>query len=208
MENLFAVFALLPLALFSFVHRTKVAHAGFGFLAALAPVIASGISSIVGHKKQKAAEKKQIEYERKQAEQQAVADRAAFEAQQNSPGALAQRQKFTLQLGKLLGKAGGKEKIPPSIYNYLNQQRQAQQYVGGPGYVPKPTSGAGIWDIIGGAGQALSYLDTTKLGRKAPMSPGQPVGNIIPQQGPGAFRTGQLKDLYQTIPMKRTPWGG
>ena len=185
------VFAILPLALFSFFSKGRRADAGFGFLAALAPVLASGISSLVGHKQKKSAEKKQADYERQLAAQEEAARRTAFEASQSSPSALASRQKFTLQLGKLLGKAGGREKVPPSILNYLEAQRKAQAYTPGGGYVEKPTSGAGIWDVIGGAGQALSYLDTSRLKKKVPMSPGQPVGSA------GAFRTGQVSDLLR-----------
>ena len=191
MENLtFAVLALLPLALASFFTRGRGAHAGFGFLAALAPFLASGVKSLISHKQKGAADKQQALYDQQQAAAAEAARRGEFEAGQNSPGALAQRQKFTLQLGKLLGKAGGKEKIPPSIYNYLSQQRQAQAYTPGAAYTPVPKKGGGGWDFLGGLTDALGYLDTTKLGKgKAPMSPGQPVGQT--------FQTGQLNALLK-----------
>ena len=201
MELTFALFALLPLGLASLFDREirkGGTFAGFGFLAALAPVVASGLSSLIGHKKQQSAEKKQIEYEKQQALAAEAARRSEYESAQNSPGALASRQKFTLQLGKLLGAAGGKEKIPPSIYNYLSSQRQAQAYTPGAAYTPKPTSGAGFWDFASGLGNALSYLDTTKLGKgKVPMSPGQPTGSPAPY----TFQTGQLSTLLKPKPI-------
>jgi hypothetical protein len=192
MENLsFAVLALLPLALASLLHRDRRGtYAGFGFLAALAPVVAKGIGSLISHKQKKSAEKKQAEYDKQVAAQEEMSRRSAFDAVQNSPGALAGRQKFTMQLGRLLGKTGGKDKIPPSIYNYLSQGRQAQAYTPGAAYTPQPTSGAGGWDLAAGIGDALSYFDYNKLkGSKAPMSPGQPVGQT--------FQTGQLSQLLR-----------
>ena len=163
-------------------------------LLALAPVIASGVGSLVKHKQAGSAQK-QAEAQAKQDALAAETSRKAeFDAAQSSPGALKQRQSFTMQLGKLLGKAGGKDKIPPSIYNYLQTQRTAPNYVAGPGYQAPAKKGGGLWDFLGGAGQALSYLDTTKLGKgKAPMSPGQPVG--------GSFQTGQVSDLLRPKPL-------
>lgn len=203
MENLtFSVLALLPLALASLLHRErKGVYAGFGFLAALAPVVASGLSSLFKHKQAKSAEKKQAEYDKQQALATEAANRTAFESSQNSPQALAQRQKFTIQLGKLLGKAGGKEKIPPSIYNYLSQGRQAQAYTPGAAYTPKPTSGAGIWDFASGLGDALSYFDYSKLkkptgsggelsgfGRGSSFTPQTQVRTALAAQDPAASR--------------------
>lgn len=196
------VFALLPFALFSLVRRQPSSTAGF--LQFLAPIVASGVTSLIKHKQQKSAEKKAAAYEKQQADAAAAAERASFEAQQNSPSALAQRQKFTLQLGKLLGKAGGKDKIPPSIYNYLQSQRQAQQYVGGPAYTPKPSSGAGLWDFLGGAAEALSYADTSKLkGKPRPTGPTGLEG--------ATFQTGQLNKVIPKAGLAvqtttRQPW--
>jgi hypothetical protein len=191
MENLiFAVFAVLPLALASFFSRARGAHAGFGFLAALAPVIASGVSSLVKHKQQKSAEKKQAEYDRKLAEQEAAAERAKFEAAQNSPAAVAARLKQNMMFGRLLGKAGGRSKLPPGLLAMYDKMRATPEYVPGKAYVAPPSSGAGVWDFVGGLTDALGYLDTTKLGKgKAPTSVGQPVTPV--------FKTGQLSDLLR-----------
>ena len=159
-----AVFALLPLGLFSLFERGRHrATAGFGFLAALAPVVASGLSSLVRHKQAQSAEKKQAEYERQLAAQEEANRRAAFEAQQNSPAAALQRQSFNMKLGRLLGFAGGRDKLPPSLVAGYDVARKPLAYTPGAAYIPKPTSGAGIWDVIGGAGEALSYFDPSRL---------------------------------------------
>ena len=97
METAFGVLALLPLALASFFSRGRPSDAGLGFLAALAPVIASGVGKLIGHKRAKSAEKKQAAYDRQIAEQEEAGRRTAFESAQGSPAALASRQKFTLQ---------------------------------------------------------------------------------------------------------------
>lgn len=184
-------------------------------LIALAPVVASGVSQIAKAKSASSAAKKQAEYERQQALAAEAARKAEFEALQNSPAALAQRQKFTFQLGKLLGKAGGKAKIPPSLYNYFQAQRQPQAYVGGPAYTPKPKTGGGVWDVIGGATEALSYLDPSKLRGGAPKAPTtskysnigssnlglgapeSPYGSGLPGYS-GSFQTGQVANLRNT----------
>lgn len=166
-------------------------------IGALAPVVASGVSQIFAHKSQTAAAKQQQQYEAQQAAAQEAARKAEFEAQQNSPSALASRQKFTVQLGKLLGAAGGKDKIPPSIYNYLQGQRQAAAYVPGAAPIPKPITGGSIWDVLGGAGQALSYLDTSKLKGKPTPPIAQPSGleGAMP-----AYQTGQVQQLQAQNP--------
>ena len=63
-DLIFAVFALLPLGLFSLGTRSRGAHAGFGFLAALAPVLAKGAMNLIGHKQKAAAANQQADYER------------------------------------------------------------------------------------------------------------------------------------------------
>lgn len=197
------VFALLPFALFSLVKRQPASTAGF--LQFIAPLVAAGAKKFIESRQKKSAEKKAAEFEKQEAAAAAAAKKAAFEADQNSPAALAQRQKFTLQLGKLLGKAGGKDKIPPSIYNYLNTQRQAQSYVErDPAYVPRPSSGAGIWDFLGGAADALSYVDTSKLkGKPRPTGPTGLEG--------ATFQTGQLNKVIPKAGLDvqtttRQPW--
>jgi hypothetical protein len=214
MENLgFTVLALLPLGLLNWRRDWKWSDANiFGlalapFLKLIAPVVASGVSSLVGHKQAKSKEKKEAEFARQEALAAEAARKSQFEASQNDPRALAQRQSFTMQLGKLLGKAGGKEKIPPSIYNYLSSQRQAQQYTPGAAYTPKPTSGAGIWDFAGGLGNALSYLDTTKLGRTPNIAEnlarqGQGL-QAARQGGLGALQGGGMATSIQPGPLNR-----
>src|SRR6185295_7483612 len=111
MDLTFAVLALLPLALASLIHRReRGAYAGFGFLAALAPVIAKGIGSIVKHKQESSAAKKTAAYEEQQAAAQEAAKRAAFEDAQDSPAAAMQRLKFNTGLAKILGQFGGRDK--------------------------------------------------------------------------------------------------
>lgn len=167
------LFALLPLGLFSLFEKGRHRHtAGFGFLAALAPVLAKGIGSLISHKQNKSKEK--------QAQEQAKLDAAAadaqakqqWEAQQNSPAAQAARFKATLQMGRLAGKMGGSiDKLPPSIRNYYQLQRTMPEYGGISSYVPTAQKGGGGWDFAAGLTDALSYLDTSKLGK----SPGQPT---------------------------------
>jgi hypothetical protein len=162
----FGVLALLPLALASlFRKNARQSDAGFlPLLAALAPVVAKGIGSIIKHKQQSAAEKKQAQYEQQQAAAAEQADRAKFEAAQNSPALAMQRMGFNMKLGRLLGAMGGRDKVPPSLLKSLDQARAVQSYVPGASYVPKPGSGNGLLDVAEGAMDALSYLDTSKLG--------------------------------------------
>ena len=108
MEHLpFVLFALLPLGLFSLFERGR--HrltAGFAFLAALAPMIASGISSLIGHKVAGSKAKQAEEQRRLEAQQADTLAKQSWEAEQNSPGAQAARYKNTLQLGRLeIGRA-------------------------------------------------------------------------------------------------------
>ena len=161
-------------------------------LAALAPVVAKGIDLIAKHKQQGAANKQAQEQAKQDALAAEAERRASYEASQNSPGALAGRQKFTLQLGKLLGAAGGKEKVPPSIYNYLNQQRTAQAYTPGAPYQAPVKKGGGSWDFASGLTDALSYLDTTKIGSGKAKIPSTPT--YAPS---GTFQTGQVSDLLK-----------
>jgi hypothetical protein len=201
----FGVLALLPLGLLDWRRNWKPSDAGW---VQFIPLIAAGVSSLIKHKKQKSAEKKQAAYDKEVAAQESLAEQNKAVAAQSDPGALAQRQRFTMQLGKLLGKAGGKDKIPPSIYNYLNQQRQAQAPVAGPAYVPKPTSGAGGWDLAGGLTNALSYY-----------SPGQPKsGGGLSGFGKGSSFTPQAQvrtalaaqnpadNPLAVTNLTRTPW--
>ena len=159
-------------------------------LAALAPVVASGFKSLVTHKQQGSAQKQAAEQAKQDALAAEAERRASYEASQNSPGALAGRQKFTLQLGKLLGAAGGKDKVPPSIYNYLNQQRTAQAYTPGAPYQAPVKKGGGFWDFASGLTDALSYLDTEKVKDALKKKPAAPKPQV-------AFQTGHFSDLLK-----------
>ena len=161
MEHLpFVLFALLPLGLFSLFEKGRHRHtAGFAFLAALAPMIASGISSLLGHKQKQSAEKQAEEQKRLAAEQADKVARQTWDTEQNSPAAQAARYKNTLQLGRLAGKMGGLDKLPPSMRNYYQTQRTMPTYGGTPSYVPTPKKGGGLWDFLGETAKAVSYLD-------------------------------------------------
>jgi hypothetical protein len=161
---IFSLFALLPLALASLFDRTRArSTAGFGFLAALAPVLASGVSKIIGSKQKKSAEK-QAEAQRKlEAEQEDKLARQQWETEMNSPSAQMSRFKNTFSLGKLAGKVGGLDKLPPSIRNYYQTQRTKPEYGGVSSYVPTAQKGGGGWDFLGGLTDALSYFDPQAL---------------------------------------------
>jgi hypothetical protein len=180
MDLTFGVLALLPLGLFSLFGKHRRSDAGFGFLAALAPAIFSGIKSIVSHKQQSSKEKKAAEYEKQQAAAEEAARKTAWDAQQNSPQANLQRMSFNMQLGRLLGGVGGRDKAPPSLVKALDAARGPQTYVPGTGYTPKPSSGAGIWDVIGGATDALAYLDPSAIKSK-PKTTTPPIYGNTPQ---------------------------
>jgi hypothetical protein len=184
-EMTFAIFALLPLGLASFVHRTRAAHAGIGFLAALAPAAISGISSLIGHKMKSGAEKKQAAYEQQLAAQQEEQRRAEFEAAQDSPQKAMERLSFNMKLGRLMGAMGGRSKVPPSLLKAYDTARQRKAYTPGSAYVPKPSSSNGKWDFASGLANALSYLDTSKMGGKVARPSGS-AGNIVPTMTPVA----------------------
>lgn len=212
MELYFAVFALLPLALSSLFDKGRHRHtAGFGFLAALAPVIAKGIGSLISHKQNKSKEK--------QAQEQAKLDAAAadaqakqqWEAQQNNPQAQAARYKNTLQLGRLAAGLGGMDKVPKSMAAYYNSMRSMPQYTGTSSYVaPAQKKGSG-WDIAAGVTDALGYLDTSKLGKPKATLPaptgfgtGSSFGNESAQIGAGLI-TGRATNPAVTS-ITRQPW--
>jgi hypothetical protein len=179
-------FALLPFALLSaWLHRNENhrSTAGFGFLAALAPVLASGVSKLISHKQGQSAAKQQEEQRKLQAQQQDALAKQQWEADQNSGAAQTGRFKNTFALGKLAGKMGGSlDKVPPSIAKYYNSMRTMPEYSAQSSYVPTAKKGGGFWDFAGGLTDALSYLDTSKLGGgKQPMGQTPPlVGNGLP----------------------------
>lgn len=163
MESLM-LFALLPLGLASlFQRRLPTSTAGFGFLAALAPVVAKGIGSLISHKQKKSAEKQAEEQRKLEAQQADALAKQQWEAQQNSPAAQEARFKNTLQLGRLFGAMGGKDKVPPSIAKYYESARSMPTYSGVSSYVPTAQKGGTGWDIAGGVADALQYLDYNKL---------------------------------------------
>jgi hypothetical protein len=175
MDLTLAVLATLPLGLASFFSRPKRGtYAGIGFLAMLAPVLAKGVQSLIGHKQKKGEEKKAAAYAQQQAAAEEAAARQKFEASQDSPAAAVQRLKFNTKLAQILGKFGGREKTPGFITGAFDTARKRAEYQPGAAYVPPPTSGGGFWGAAGGIADALSYLDTSKLSKK-PKLP-NPVG--------------------------------
>jgi hypothetical protein len=180
----FYVFAFLPLAIFSLFEKgNHRSTAGFGFLAALAPVLASGISSLIGHKKKGAAEKQAEEVRRLEAQRADELARQEWETQMMSPSAQASRFKNTLSLGRLAGKMGGLEKLPPSIRNYYQGVRAMPEYKGTSSYIQTPKKGGGLWDFLGATTDALSYLDTSKLKKPKASAELMAYGNAAAQQG-------------------------
>ena len=159
--------ALLPLSLLSlWFHRNENhrATAGFGFLAALAPVLAKGIGSLISSKQNKSKAKQAEEQRKLEAQQADAAAKQQWEAQQNSPQAQAARYKNTLQYGRLAAGLGGLDKVPKSMAAYYNSVRTMPEYSGVSSYVPTAQKGGGGWDFAAGLTDALSYLDTSKLG--------------------------------------------
>jgi hypothetical protein len=182
----FSLFALLPLALASLFDReTRKGHsAGFlPLLAALAPVIAKGVGNLIGGKQKKAAAKQAEEQKKLEAQQADTLARQQWDTQQNSPAAQAARFKNTMQLGRLGGAMGGIDKIPPSIAKYYQSQRAMPEYTGTSSYVPTAEKGGGGWDFLGGVTDALSYLDTSKLGGPKASVPLMSAGNVAAGQG-------------------------
>ena len=161
MEHLpFVLFALLPLGLFSLFEKGRHRHtAGFAFLAALAPMIASGISSLINHGKQKSAAKAAEEQKRLEAQQADKLARQSWETEQNSPAAQAARFKSKFAYGKLAGAMGGLDKVPQSLANYYKSGYAMPEYTGTSSYVPTAKKGGGAWDFLGEAAKAVSYLD-------------------------------------------------
>jgi len=199
MEHLpFALFALLPLGLFGLLERGRHRHsAGFAFLAALAPVIASGISSLINHGKQKAADKQAEEQKRLAAEQADTLKRQEWDTQQNSPAAQAARFKSKFAYGKLAGAMGGLDKVPQSLADYYKSGYATPEYTGTSSYVPTPKRGGGAWDFLGEAGKALSYLDIAGNkeggGKGLDLSALRQSGNAAAQQGGmGALQGGGI----------------
>jgi len=187
--ELFAVFATLPLALFSFFSRGRGAHAGIGFLAALAPVLGSLAGSIFNRKGAQSRQQNEIDYRRQQFEQQAAqqeaARRAAFEQRQGSPQAAMQRLGFNTRLSHLLGGFGGRGQTPGFILNAFDSARTPQEYQPGfeSQFIAPPKTGGGIWDYLGDAGRAASYFDTSRFGQGG-QGAAPPTGAPAPTAAP------------------------
>lgn len=202
MDLSFAVLATLPLGLASFVMRSRGAHAGIGFLAALAPVLGKGVLNLIGHKQKKGEEKKQIAYQQQRAAAEEAARRSEFEAAQNTPQAAMQRLKFNTKLAQILGKFGGREKTPGFLLNAFDTARKTREYTPGTAYTPPPTSGGGFWGFAGGLADALGYFDPSKLGGKpkVPAPVGLEGARINPESRmpttPG----------FAVTTTRRTPW--
>jgi len=128
-------------------------------LVALAPVVASVVGGIVKHKQQSSAENKANDFARQQAEQEEAQNRLKFEGAQNSPQAQLQRMGLNSRLASVLGQFGGREQTPGFILNAFDSARGPQEYTPGAEYIDRPGSGAGIWDVVGGAANAASYFD-------------------------------------------------
>lgn len=207
MELTFALFATLPLALFSFLSRGKRADAGFGFLAALAPVLTSAVGGLFNRKSKQSAQDKEIEYKRQQAEQEEANRRAAFEAQQNSPQAQMQRLGFNTRLASLLGGFGGREQTPGFILNAFDAARSPQEYTPGAEFIAPPKQGGSFWDYAGDAANAASYYDTSGRQRSkaaqsgAGAAPGA-APTVAPQAGglalPSSFKNKDYFSLNKT----------
>jgi len=210
MEQLpFVLFALLPLGLFSLFERGR--HrltAGFAFLAALAPMIASGISSLINHKKQGSAQKQAEEQKRLEAEQADKLARQEWDTQQNSPAAQAARFKSKFAYGKLAGAMGGLDKVPQSLANYYKSGYAMPEYTGTSSYVPTAKKGGGLWDFLGEASKAVSYLDPSafkskpKLPAATGFGSGSSFGNeqaTVPTAYPGGNGVQPLGGLTERL---------
>jgi len=222
----FYALALLPLALASLFDKNRSrSTAGFSFLAALAPVIAKGIGNLIGSKQKKAAAKQAEEQKKLEAQQADALAKQQWEGQQNSPAAQATRFKNTLQLGRLAGGLGGLDKVPKSMTDYYNTARTMPTYSAQSSYVPTAKKGGGVWDFLGGVGDALSYLDIggkdggkgmdlsglRQDGATAPAQQSQGGGFVdylsrIKTAGNQAAHQGGL-GAVQSNPIAKNPWG-
>ena len=210
MEHLtFALFALLPLGLLSWRRNYRSSDAGFlPFLAALAPVIAKGIGSLISHKQKGAADKQAEEARRLEAERADAIARQQWQTEQDSPAARAARFKNTLSLGRLAGKMGGLDKLPPSIRNFYQTQRAMPEYTGTSSYIATPKKGGGAWDFLGGVTDALSYLDTSKFSKPKASAGLMAAGNAAAQSGGLAALQGggaatSIADLTERLRQQR-----
>jgi len=207
---MFAILAVLPLGLASlFSRRLPRSTAGFGFLAALAPFVAKGIGSLIGHKQKQSAEKQAEEARKLEAQRADELAKQQWEAQQNSPAAQAARYKNTLQLGRLAGAMGGLDKLPPSIRNYFQSQRTMPTYTGTSSYIATPKKGGGVWDFLGGVTEALPYIDTAAFSKPksaVPAATGFGAGSEFGSELAGAAAAAPVSPLV-TLTKRLKPGG-
>jgi hypothetical protein len=186
-------------------------------LLALAPVVASGVGSLI--------KSKQASNAKKTAQAQAKQDALAADAQakldweekQNSPAAQAARFKSTFSLGKLAGHLGGMDKVPKSVAAYYNSQRAMPTYTAQSSYQEPVKSSGGGWNLAAGIADALGQYSPSSF-KKAPSAglpaatgfgAGSTFGN---EGGPSGsqfdlFKTGQVKNALMDIPIKKTQFG-
>lgn len=155
-----ALFALLPLGLFSLLNWRdgRKAVAGFAWIAALAPLVISGVKALAGAKSASNKRKAEEANARMATEQAEAQRRQEFESQQSSPQAQMSALQYKLRLGKLAGKMGGLNKVPPSILKALQAGYQPKQFQAGPAY-QAPKTGRSAWDYVDTAADVASTVD-------------------------------------------------
>lgn len=165
MDLTFAVFALLPLGLFSFLSKGRRSDAGIGFLAALAPVLGSALGGLFNRKSKQSEQQREIDYRRELAEQEEAQNRQRWEAAQSSPQAQMQRLGFNTKLSRILGGFGGRGQTPQFILDAFDSARGPQEYTPGAEFIAPPKQGGGFWDYAGDLAGAASYFDTSRYGK-------------------------------------------
>ena len=171
MELMFGLFALLPLALFSFLSKGLRADATCGIWGLLAPALTTLAGNWINRKGDQSAQQQKIDYDRRVAEQKAAQQeaqaRAAWEARQSSPQAAMLRLGFNTRLAALLGGFGGRGQTPGFILNAFDTARTPQEYQPGfqSEFIAPPKKGGGLWDYLGDAAGAASYFDTSRYGK-------------------------------------------
>ncbi len=191
MELTFALFALLPLGLFSLFTRARGAHAGIGFLALLAPVIVKGVMNLVKRRQAQNAEKRGVEFDRETAASEQAQARAAFEAQQNSPGAARQRLAFNTRLSRILGSFGGRDSTPEFITRALDLARGRQEFVPGAEFRAPPSQIAGgLGGFFNDAADAASQFDVQRFKAGRGGGGGDGGGGEAPAPAPTASAGG------------------
>jgi len=195
------VFALLPLGLFSLLHwrEGRRAVAGFAWIAALAPLVISGVKALAAHKSKKAQEKAAQANEQAAAEQAETQRRQEYDAQQNSPEAQMAALKYKMKLGRLAGQMGGLDKVPPSIMKALKAGYTPQAYQPGTAY-RAPKTGASAWDYVAPAADVLSTVDLGAMGRGG--GGGGGMGGAAQSAAQAVAAGGGLNKGFSTAPLE------